>query len=364
MTIAHGLIEDLEDAIARKDMARRASAMHLITDLFMTGTAQYSAEMVSVFDDVMKRLVEEVDEAARVAVAVRLATRDDAPPAVLRRLALDEAPEVAVPVLEGARALDEATLIESARTRSQAHLLAIAQRASLSEAVTDVLVVRGDQRVVQSAAVNPGARFSPAGFGTMVERAQEDEKLAMSIWRRPDLPRPIVLKLFAEASALVQRKLEALDRRKVDTVREMVAQAAARLQTQARESSPSFIAARTQVEALHASGRLDLARLIAFAMALQFDEATVAMATLCALPVVAIERALVADQTDQIIVLCKSLGMDWDGTRAVIAMQRANNRAIQAPDSYLPIFSRLQVETARRALEFYRLRERAAAALG
>ena len=43
--------------------------------------------------------------------------------------------------------LDETTLIECAKTKSQEHLLSISRRKTLPEPVTDILVERGDQQL-------------------------------------------------------------------------------------------------------------------------------------------------------------------------------------------------------------------------
>jgi uncharacterized protein (DUF2336 family) len=73
----------------------------------------------------------------------------------------------------------------------------------LSEAVTDVLVERGDQRVVRRVARNKGARFSPAGFERMTVRAQRDRRLTLTLGQRSDLPRQYFIKLLENASASV-----------------------------------------------------------------------------------------------------------------------------------------------------------------
>ena len=48
-------------------------------------------------------------------------------------------------MLSQSERLDDKTLIENARSKSQAHLLAISTRQALSGAVTDVLVQRGNR---------------------------------------------------------------------------------------------------------------------------------------------------------------------------------------------------------------------------
>jgi len=82
------------------------------------------------------------------------------------KLAFDDSIEVAGPVLRESGRLDAKTLVANARTKSQPHLLAISKRKSLEDAVTDVLVTRGNREVVNSVANNNGARFSGFGFCT------------------------------------------------------------------------------------------------------------------------------------------------------------------------------------------------------
>ena len=70
--------------------------------------------------------------------------------------------------------LETYALVANVCTKSQSHLLAISKRKSIEELVTDVLVTRGDQDVVNSVAKNKGARFSDFGFLHMIQRAEGD----------------------------------------------------------------------------------------------------------------------------------------------------------------------------------------------
>jgi len=76
---------------------------------------------------------------------------------------------VAAPVLSQSERLDDEVLIETARNKSQAHLMAISTRRALSGAVTDVLVLRGNDEVIQSTVNNPGAEFSERGFTRLIQ---------------------------------------------------------------------------------------------------------------------------------------------------------------------------------------------------
>ena len=168
------LIDQLEEVIAGKDIGRRAMMLRRVTDLFALGSGKMSAEQIALFDDVMDRLVEKIDTAARATFGDVLAMFPDAPPKVIRRLALDDAINVAGPVLSHSGRVDDTTLVEGAKTKSQEHLLAISRRKALAVLVTDVLVQRGNQNVVLSTAGNPGAAFSEFGYSTLVQRSSND----------------------------------------------------------------------------------------------------------------------------------------------------------------------------------------------
>lgn len=351
------LIDDLEVAITQRDIASRAEILRRVTDLFAAGSANFGSEQTSLFDDVMGRLVNEIDHSARAAFGERIAGLLNTPPKITRELALDDSIDVAGPVLRRSESVDEDTLIAGAKTKGQDHLFAISQRSKLSEGVTDVLVERGDQKVVISTAANAGARFSDFGYTKLVSRSKHDSELALLVWARPEIPREYLLTLFESASEIVQRKFEASDRSRADLVHEMIKQAADQLQTSLRDHSSDFAATMARVEQLHQKGELTEQRLCRFAESGKFDETTAALSLLTDLPVGAIERALVHETGDQLLVLSKSINLSWKTTRAILAVR--SGAAGEFPE-YFERFNKLRPETARAAIQFYRLRERAA----
>ena len=82
--------------------------------------------------------------------------------------------------------------------------MAISTRRVLSGAVTDVLVLRGNDEVIHSTVNNPGAEFSERGFTRLVDRAEGDDNLTTCIGLRPTIPRHLYLKLLAKASETVR----------------------------------------------------------------------------------------------------------------------------------------------------------------
>jgi uncharacterized protein (DUF2336 family) len=357
-TPALSLIDELETAIARKDMRQQSEVMRRVTDLFMRQGAGFSKDHVDMFDEVMSRLVLAIENAARATFGQMLASLPNAPPKTSRLLALDNEIAVAGPVLSRSQVLTDDVLIETALTKSQDHLLAISQRPTIASTVTDVLVERGNQPVVVSTAANTGAEFSEFGFSTLATRAKDDTELARAVWLRNDIPRPHLLRLFAEASEAVRKELESADRTKTELYRYMIAEATNQIQAKVRERSEGYAAAKERVEALRKSGALDNARVMAFAQEKKFDETTVALSLLCDLPIGHIEQVIVHNHLDQLFVLTKAVDLSWDTTRAILLMQAG--RSDENLEAACERFMRLQPTTARAALQFYRLRARAA----
>jgi uncharacterized protein (DUF2336 family) len=352
------LVDELEAAIASSDIGRRAVILRRVADLFVSTAGNLSGEQTTLFDDVMQLLVQEIETSARAGFAQHLAGCQAAPPQILRQLAFDDAIEVAGPILSRCGQLDEVTLAEGAASKSQAHLLAISTRKTIPESVTDVLIVRGDREVALSTAGNPGAAFSEFGYSSLVRRSSDDDALALCAWSRAEIPRRHLLKLFAEASDSVKRRLSKEDPRKAAMMADMVARAASQLQTRTREMSVDFARARVSIQSLAAAGKLQEPALYDFAVSEQFAETVLALSALCDLPVGLVERALVEARSEQLLVLAKAVGLSWKTTKAILLLQARAERSAGDLDTLFETFLRLKPETAVKAVQFYRLRER------
>lgn len=359
---SQSLVDELETAIAGSDIGRRAQILRRVADLFASASGKFSKEQTALFDDVMQQLVDEIETSARARFAGYLAQSPAAPPRILRQLALDDAIDVAGPVLARSEQLDEVTLAEGAKTKSQAHLLAISTRRTIPESVTDILVERGNREVALSTAANPGASFSEFGYSSLVRRASDDDDLAVCTWSRREIPRRHLLELFADASDSLKRRLSKEDPRKAAQLADVVMRAAGRLQTQTRESSADFAKARALVQPLDDAGRLDEAALLDFASAQKFTETALALSVICDLPVGLIERALVEERSEQVLVLAKAAALSWTTTKAILLLQAPHRKSDGDLDRLLETFLRLRPQTARQAVQFYRLRERSLAA--
>lgn len=163
---------------------RRDALLRELTDIFLE--SQRNPRERELFDAVADQVLDFVDAPARQHLAEQLATRADAPPRVVVRLA-GEAIAVAAPLLARSPVLTDDDLVPLAAEKSQDHLAAIARRASLSTRLTDILITRGGAGVLEAVAANPAARFSAAGAEALIDKAQVRETLWRRLARRRDV---------------------------------------------------------------------------------------------------------------------------------------------------------------------------------
>jgi uncharacterized protein (DUF2336 family) len=351
------LISTLETALKSGASTDRAEALRYVSDLFEFGSEKFADSQIAEFDDVLMRLIADVETSARAMLANRLAPMAKAPPTVIRRLAFDEAIEVAGPVLTQSPRLDIRALVENAKTKSQQHLFAISRRSTLDPAVTDILLERGNRQVIHSTAANPGAKFSDAGFITLIRRSEGDDSLTLCIGARPDVPRHHYLKLLAKASQAVRAKLQAEDPLHAGDVRRAVADSAALIQARSAATSRDYTRARAVVGPMRAAGRLGENEVEAFAKSGKFEETTVALALLCDLPVVVIERAMVLDRAETILIMARAAGLTWRSAKTILQL-RAGSAGISTHEleQGLASYARLKLKTAQEIVRFQRKR--------
>jgi uncharacterized protein (DUF2336 family) len=355
MAAALSLIPELEQVIQQGSREKRAETLQRITMLFLDGVSTYNDRHVDLFDDVFGALIEEIESKARAELSGRLAPLENAPVKVLRKLARDDDIAVAGPVLKLAPRLPEADLVDVAKTKSQAHLQAISARPALGEAVTDVLVGRGDREVARRVADNRGARISEKGFSRLVKRAEEDGILAEKVGRRPDIPPTMFRELLSRATAVVHKRLLASAAPEVKAeIRDVLAKVAK--DVGARIGPRDYRAAQRVVLNLDRAGRMNEAALAAFCGDGKYEEAVVGLAALGKVPVNIVDRLMSGERPDPVLILCKATGLAWPTVKAMFLVgSNGRGRSTQVLDEAFANYSRLSASTAQRVVRFWQV---------
>jgi len=350
------LLRELEDAISKGTPDSRERALWHATDLLIAG--RYSDDQVWLFGAIIERLAGEIEIAARSQLAERLAHASNAPANVINRLASDESIAVAGSILRHSERLDVRALVANATSQSQNHLLAISKRAAICETVTDVLVARGNQEVVQSVAANKGARFSESGFLALLKRSEGDSILATTLGQRTDVPRHIFQQLIAKASAEVKRKLSSQRPELSSQIQTSVTDVTGTIHSTFGPASAQYFSAKRALSSLHRQRDLSEARLRAYAQQQKREEATIGLSLLCSIPANVAERAIYDRTGEMVLILVSALGFSWETAMAFLFLGAPEGRiAAGKLEELKSAFALLKPQTSRCVLELYRSRK-------
>lgn len=356
--LSANILDDLQAALAHGNVARRVDMLRKVTDLFIDHAPDYSAAQIAVFDDVFECLIEHLEAHTKALLAERLGAAGSAPPRVLRNLAFDDRIEIAAPILSQSSQLDDPTLIENARTKSQGHLLAISTRKTLSGAVTEVLVERGDDSVVMSTVNNQGASFSERGYDRLVQRAGISGGIAACVAVRPSVPRHHLLKLISQASASVRGRMASANPKLAEEIASAVQRATRQARSAPATMSDEAVISHELVRLLHKDGRLDENEVMKFAINEKFDETNAAVACLAHVPVSVVEAMMIEASNEGVLIISKVAGFSWPTVKAIIDMrQKLANQPLSENTSDRGTYERLRPSTAQQVLRFHRMQQ-------
>ena len=360
MTAATSLIPGLDEIVRHGDPKRLAEAARGISELFLQGAAGFRPDHVDLFDGILTELVPHSEIAARADLAERLSLLGNAPRALVGQLAREDEISIAGPLLRRSPVIDDGTLIEIARIKGQGHLLAMSERPKLSPGLTDVIVRRGDREVVRRAAGNAGALFSPTGYSALIKRAGPDGVLTLAVGQRDDLSGP-------QLKALLEGSIDVIRRRLFEVVSPGRQAAISRAMSEISgvpevvEGRRDFAPAQRTILALHRAGELNEAALLGFARSYKYEETVAALAAMSGVKIATLDRLIAGDRYDPILIVGKTIGLEWATVRAVILLRLGANR-VPAPadiESARVNFSRLMPSTAERVVNFWQTKQSA-----
>lgn len=348
MKFTLALMAELEDALQTNAPERRVDMLRRITDLFLSDASRLNEEQVGVFDEILVHLAHRIEERVLSQISLKFAPVRNAPKNMISLLANDDNIAVAGPVLAQSDRIAENDLIEIAKSKGQTHLLAIAIRAQLSAAITDILIQRGDRRVVGKLARNAGAKFSQGGYETIVSRAEGDDELSENLGLRIDIPLSLLKQLLMRATNLVRsRLLAAADPDKQKQIQEAMMSVAEELGLGAF-GYRDLASAENIVKRLNREGKLTERVLQGFVQQKKFDEVTATLALFTTSPTDFIATLLQDDHHVGMLVACKAAKMSWPTAAAILAAGFSNHGLSgaaleEAEKSYL-LFSELSAQ--------------------
>jgi len=336
---------------------KRRALLRQITDLFFIGDGERNVSETALFEEIVSRVVKDVDLTGRVEFAERMADHEHAPRNIVLNLAQSEI-AVAWPVLTRSKVLVDTDLVGLAASANDLALQAMSERQSLSEIVTDVLVRRGSQLVARSLAGNEGARFSKYGFGELVRRSEGDEVLQMGLATRSDLPPDVVAKLAPLLSDKLKRSLmdkglaspDSLSEAMLEELRSRMGVVMKEREREARQISAVLVdikAGKTTVD----REVIDLAKADR-----AYDLATL-VAELAGIDHAMAMKALTGTSDETLIVLFRIMGTEWNAFETVLQLRARRQRKNYAhSNNLMRAFQEMDEATAQRVMRFLMVR--------
>ncbi|HTQ83672.1 MAG TPA: DUF2336 domain-containing protein [Pseudolabrys sp.] len=349
------LLPELEEVVQHGSAEKRAETLRRITTLFLEGSGSFNETHVALFDDVIGCLIEEIEAKALAELARRIAPIANPPAGVVRTLARSDDIAVAGPVLEQAK-LEEPDLKYIAETKSQAHLLAMSTRQGIGEAITDILVDRGNIDVARSLATNQKAQLSEEAFTALVQRAEQDGVLAEKVGVRDDIPPRLFRQLLMQATEVVRKRL--LTQAKPETQAEIRRVLAKVSDEVAAKAAPrNYTDALAAVRVLHKARKLTEADVAEYAKSGKYEETIAALATMCAVPVEVVDRLMNGERADPVLILARAANFSFATVKAIIEARPGSKPSAQAIETTRENFDRLTAATAQRVVRFWQIRQ-------
>jgi uncharacterized protein (DUF2336 family) len=360
------IVDEVEEALRKGSDGRGLETLKRAADLFFSSAGSYASEQVELFDNVFERLIKTIEIRAIADISVRIALAEfseqlshisQPPPSTVRRLARNDEISIAEPVLKESACLTTVDLVDLARHKGEAHLLAIASRWQLKEVITDALLARGYPSVSRRIVNNPGAKVSAAGFAIVVAQAESDPELAIQTGIRVDLPSELRDQLLRKATEAVRtRLLSRAPSHLFEEIRRAVDVAAASA-NRVMSKVYDFSEANRLVASLEHKGLLNEEALRVFAQQRRYEETVVALARLSRSRVDVVRPLMQSLRDDGVLVPCKVAQLCWETVSAILECRYAGGsmnplELTKAQDQ----FAGMNLEKARQLLGHWHVR--------
>lgn len=354
------LLEELSELARERSGERRRDLLRGLTDLFDSGTAETKSASGDLFGDVVSRVLDEVAVEIRAEVSERLSKIEHSPRKLMLQLAQDDI-SVASPVLRSSDALTDDDLVHIANNHSQDHLLAISDRKTLTEQVTDALVEKGDQAVLHNVTDNQGARFSELGFNKLAKRASDDRQLQEKLVERRDLTASAADELRPFLAEQLKERLDAagIDAKNADISR-LVSTTAHRVQSEMQDAQRSRFEIRVLTSEIKQGKRPLDDTIIMLCRNDRALDVALLIRNLSDAGDIDVAKIMFREEGGPIAILCKNLGVEIEAFTAIAGLRHKRlKRSATETQKEIHLYSQLAETEAQRAIRFLKVRRAA-----
>ncbi|MFT3726308.1 MAG: DUF2336 domain-containing protein [Terricaulis sp.] len=349
----------LVDLARTSDSERRRVLLREVTDLFFETSGQRNDRENVLFDDVLKLVAAQMQESVLVELSEMFADAKDAPIGLMHDLANHKF-EIASPVLKRSRVLDENALLNVVNNKSQAHIKAVAQRADVSEVLSDAIVKKGDDHALDALMRNDGAKISRTSMEAAVDRARRSTMLHDSVVKRHDLP----LDLLNEMYFVVETRLREQIMQRNGAVDPATLDAAL-AKARARMSSPGPTTAETKnaiayINSKKASGELNARLLVSLYREAKRMHFLLGLSEITGVDQENVEQILDRRDVDGLAMICRAANIERPLFVTLAVLACGGDEAMGRAEEFGRMYNNVPVEAAQRAIRFFKVRKAAA----
>ena len=342
------------------DSAQRRELLREVTDLFFETSGARNDRESQLFGDVLQLVAAEMQDGVLAEFAERFADADDAPVALMRDLA-NHAFEVAAPVLTRSKALDEQTLLQIVGNQSQQHIKAVAQRETVSEALSDAIVQLGDDNALDALMRNEGADISRTSMEAAVDRARRNAVLHDAVVTRQDLPLDLLNDMYFVVEASLREQImtrnASVDPAALDAA---LAKARERLKRTVGDLSAEAKNAMAFIQSKKAAGELNARMLVALYREAKQMHFLYGLAEVTSVEPETVSGMLERRDVEALAMLCRAASVERPLFVTLAVLTCGGENAMGRAEEFGRMYNSVPVEAAQRAVRFFKMRKAAA----
>ena len=353
-------LRNLVDLAKEPSSDRRRELLREVTDLFIDASDSYNERERDHFNAIMMNVARAMEQKVRRDLAQRMALEPNAPRGIITMLANDDI-EVAGPILQNSTVFEDVDLLEVIRRQGQGHLRAISARATVSARVTDALVAKGDDTVLETLVRNEGATITRVSMERIVARAEDNKALHAPLVERPDLPPELLNEMFWFVSSNLRQhiveKTSAIDAEVVDR---MIAESQEAVVAELDAANSTVSEAERFIINKKRLGQLDEALLVELLTNRQYREFIFGLAHFVDVDIRTAQRIFYDPGCEALAIACKSRNISAENFGILLAhtKQQGGSKGMDTVE-LLELYNQLTVDSAQCTMRFWRVREQA-----
>lgn len=303
-----GDMGQLMQLAAAPDGTSRGDVYLAVASLYHSQGARLSERERTLMREILQRLTKDVEMAIRIALAEKLADDPEAPLDLILLL-VDDAIEVARPIIMRSRKLGDAEILSFVNEASALHQEACASRPKIGEPVTEVLAKSDAEPVLVALIRNVTAKIGLHTFKTLVDKSRRIAAIQEPLAKREDLPQPLATQMCAWVSDALKTYLVEARRIAPEALAPALDAAAQSVQIHMPPHAGDAAASKL-VDKLATAGQLRAGFLLRVLHQGQLDQFDIAFSKLLSLQVAEFRSVFYRGGPRAVALACRAVGID------------------------------------------------------